>query len=180
LQKIQKSKKKARNEVFEKVTTPLTSDLLKELKYLDGLIRETSRLCPPVPGGGIRYVPKDTIICDVKLPAGTSVLTDLISMGYDPKIWPDPEMLIPERWFPENLTKEQRRAWMPFSEGPRICIGMNFSLTEQKIFLVSLLKRFSDIKLAPNAQICSRSWGVLNAPDIDKLLIDFVESKEFQ
>jgi len=77
----------------------------------------------------------------------------------------------PERWF--EVTKEQRNAWLPFSYGPRICIGMNFSMLEQKIFLVHLLQRFTSIELSPNAQIKAKIGGVTSSPDFDKLSLTF-------
>jgi cytochrome P450 family 4 subfamily V len=175
LVKYPEIQKKARNEVLEKVTDSFTYDSLRDLPYLDGLIRETLRIYPPVPFAGNRVVEKDTIVSNVKLPAGTLISVDLISMGYDPKIWKDPEIVIPERWYPENLTKEQRNAWVPFTSGPRVCIGMNFSITEQKIFLVTLLKRFSEIKLDPKAVVRPKIGSLMFGPDTDKLIVDFVD-----
>jgi len=66
-------------------------------------------------------------------------------------------------------------AWIPFSSGPRVCIGMNFSLLEQKIFLVYLLKKVKDIKLSPNSVIQPKiPPNVTNSLDNDKLSLDFV------
>jgi len=63
---------------------------------------------------------------------------------------------------------------MPFSIGPRVCIGMNFSLLEQKIFLVNLLKRFKEIKLAAGAEITHKNTSLINSPDTEKLIVNFV------
>lgn len=164
---------KARQEISEKVPNELTFNSLKELTYLDGLIKEGLRMYPPVPAFSGRHSVKDTIIGNVQVPAGTMLAVNLISMGYDPKIWGDPDVVRPERWFTENITKEQRKAWMPFSGGPRVCIGMNFSLVEQKIFLVYLLKRFSDIKLSSTGEIRTRLGGLgTYSVDTDKLILE--------
>jgi cytochrome P450 len=164
---------KARKEVYEKVPNEITYDSLKELNYIEGLIKESLRLYPGVPSLGGRKVEKDITLGDIRIPANTGVQVDLTTMGYDPKIWGDPKEVRPERWFSENLTKEQRIAWMPFSYGPRTCIGMNFSLLEQKIFLVKLLKTFKDIKLAPNAVIETKVGSIIYSPNPDKLKIIF-------
>jgi len=164
---------KARKEVFEKIPQELTFENLKELPYIEGLIKEILRLYPGVRSIGGRMVSQDTTLGHVFLPAGTIVQGDLITMSYSPKIWGDPQVVRPERWYPENLTKEQRNAWMPFSQGPRVCIGMSFSLIEQKIFLVNLLKRFKEIKLAPKAVIKSKIGGIINCPDTDSLIVQF-------
>jgi len=126
----------------------------------------------PVPIINGRYAKKDSIIGNVRVPAGTYIDLNHITMANDPKVWGDPTVVRPERWFPENLTKEQRNAWTPFSGGPRICIGMNLSLLEQKLFLVSLLKKFKEIKLDPQGEVTPIHEGLLTySPNIDKLII---------
>jgi cytochrome P450 len=163
---------KARQEVLDKAPNELTYDSLKELNYIDALIKESLRMYPPGTIANGRFAKNDTVIGHVRVPAGTFVDLNHISMAHDPKIWGDPSVIRPERFFPENLTKEQRNAWTPFSGGPRICIGMSFSLLEQKIFLVSLLKRFQDIKLDPQGEINPIHGGMQNySPDMSKLIL---------
>jgi len=164
---------KARKEAFEKIPDSFTYDNLKELNYIEGLIKESLRMNPPVTNLLGRHVSKDTTLNNIFLPANTTINMDLTSMGYDPNIWENPQIVKPERWYNENLTKEQRSAWMPFSFGPRICIGMNFSLLEQKIFLVKILKRFKDIKLVGEIKP-KLGGGLTYCPSFDKLVIQFV------
>jgi len=164
---------KARKEVLERVPDQLTPENLKDLPYLDGLIKECLRLQPPSILVHNRFTQKETLIGNIKLPPGTETSVDLLSMAFHP-VWGDPHCLRPERWFSENLTKDQRSAWLPFATGPRVCIGMSFSLLEQKIFLALLLKRFKIIKLAPNGIIERRFRVFPNIPNIDKLIIQFV------
>jgi len=165
---------KARKEVFDKIPNEFTYESLKDLNYIEGLIKETLRLYPAVPIISNRIAAEDTTLGHVRIPKGTVIQGDLVTMSYDPKIWEDPKVVRPERWFNDVLTKEQRSTWMPFSIDPRICIGMNFSLVEQKIFLVDLLKRFKEIKLSPNAQIKSKKFGIVNSPVLDSLIVQFV------
>jgi len=163
---------KARAEVLEKVSDPFTHETLKELPYIDALIKETMRLYPPAAILGPRYALKESIVNGVKIPVGTTVQVEFISMGRDQEIWIDPEEVRPERWFPENITKEQRNAWMPFSSIPRICIAMNFSLQEQKLFLIYLLKRYKEIKLGGNCQLKSKIGSLTYCLDYDKFVIE--------
>jgi cytochrome P450 len=163
---------KARQEVFEKAPNELTWDSLKELTYIDGLIKESLRVYIPATVISGRYAKNATVIGNVQVPAGTYIDLNHVTMAHDPKIWGDPNVIRPERWFPENLTKEQRRAWTPFSGGPRICIGMNFSLLEQKIFVACLLKRYKEIKLDPTGEITPVHPGLPTyTPNIDKLIV---------
>jgi len=166
---------KARKEVLEHTKDGFTYETLKDLQYLEWIIHETMRLYPTVPEI-FRLVKTDTIIGNWKIPANTIIQLDFITMLHNAEIWGDPENFRPERWSPENLTKEQRTCWMPFSYGPRICIGMNFSLLEQKIFLVTILRQFSSIKLPTNSVLePSTKRGILNAPNFDKFLVQFCE-----
>lgn len=47
-----------------------------------------------------------------------------------------------ERWTPENKSKLNPNAWMPFGMGPRNCVGMRFALEEAKMALAVLVKKF--------------------------------------
>jgi cytochrome P450 len=174
----QEVQQKARQEIIEKIPGEVTIDSLKELPYIDGLIKECLRMYSPVPFINGRIAAKDSVVGNIQIPAGTNITLNISAMVHDPKIWVDPEVIRPERWYFENLTKEQRNAWMPFSSGPRICIGMNFSLIEQKIFLVNFLKHFQKIQLAPNSIITPRLGGIgTYTPDTDKIRsqLDFLE-----
>jgi len=164
---------KARQEVLDKIPGEVTFDSLKELPYIDGFIKEGLRIFPPVPLMLSRKVEKETVIGNVQVPAGTYLDLNCIAMTHNPKIWGDPEVVRPERWYPENITKEQRNAWTPFSSGPRICPGMNFSLLEQKIFLVYFFKRFQQVKLATNGKITPKIGGfsVTYSPATEKMIL---------
>jgi len=165
---------KARQEVLTKTPNGLTYESLKDLEYMDWIIHESMRLFPPVPSIGGRIINKETTIGDWKLPANTLITIDFISMLQNPKIWENPEEFIPERWAPEKLTKEQRTVWMPFSYGPRICIGMNFSLVEQKIFLGTVLREFSEITLSKGSVLTPETSSFIYSPDHKKLTVQFV------
>jgi cytochrome P450 len=169
---------KARQEILEKIPGEVTFESLKELNYIDGLIKEGLRYFPPVPVMNGRKAVRDSLIGNVHIPAGTPIELNLIAMASDPQVWGDPEVIRPERWFSDNITKEQRNAWMPFSGGPRICIGMNMSLLEQKIFLVYFLKRFQQVKLAPSGKVQPKIGGlsITYAPDIDNIQQDHLFS----
>jgi len=167
---------KARKEVFEKTPNGLDYESSKNLEYIDWIIHETMRLHPPVPAIG-RMPKKEVILGDWKIPENTFIQLNLASMLHDPRIWGDPEVFRPERWSPKNLTKEQRTVWIPFSFGPRICIGMNFSLLEQKIFLSTLLREFSSIQFAQDGQVVTERINFLHCPNFEKLKIQVVKVK---
>ena len=66
-------------------------------------------------------------------------------MHRNPKIWKDPELFIPERFAPGGEANQlfaikQGFPWLAYGNGERCCIGMNFSLTKQRVFLSMLCK----------------------------------------
>ena len=60
---------------------------------------------------------------EFKIPAGVPVALMIYSMHHNPKIYPNPEVYNPERFLPENAVDRHPYAFIPFSAGPRNCIG---------------------------------------------------------
>lgn len=97
------------------------------------------RLIPPVPGIG-KTLPQDTEICGHLIPKGVSLVIFLFYMHRDPKLYPEPLKYKPERFFEEETRLPF--SFVPFSAGPRNCIGQKFALMEIKIFIALLIHRF--------------------------------------
>ena len=96
----------------------ISLDKLKDLKYLECVIKEGLRLNPSVPFVG-RKVHEDMVIKDYQIPKGTIVYCFLYMLHRDPEIFPEPEKFKPERFLPENTTGRHPFAYVPFSAGPR-------------------------------------------------------------
>lgn len=60
---------------------------------------------------------------DVILDEGVKVVVPLYAIHHDPDIYPDPEVFDPERFTEENARRRHNYAFLPFGEGPRMCIG---------------------------------------------------------
>lgn len=63
--------------------------------------------------------------CDLVLPKGTHVNISVLGMHHDPDYYPDPEKFDPERFSEENKRDRPQFTYLPFGDGPRICIGLN-------------------------------------------------------
>lgn len=59
----------------------------------------------------------------LSIKAGTTIAVSVHSMHRDPKFYPDPEQFIPERFTDDEVAKRHKFVYLPFGEGPRMCLG---------------------------------------------------------
>ncbi|GAN02482.1 cytochrome P450 [Mucor ambiguus] len=127
-----------------------TLDDLKKMAYLDLVIKENLRRSGPVDRIVSRDATDDFIINGTHIPKGTQLNIDIGSLHFNPKLWHSPEKFIPERFAPGGEhDSHEGFAYLPFGHGARQCIGMNFSLIEQKVVIAMLgkLDVFDDLYL---------------------------------
>lgn len=74
-----------------------------------------------------------------KVPAGCTVVLSLFGLNYNPKTFPDPERFDPERFSPINAGQIDKSAFMPYSGGPRNCIGRKFRTKQLKYSRLSII-----------------------------------------
>nr|QZM07469.1 cytochrome P450 monooxygenase CYP6TE1 [Lasioderma serricorne] len=119
----------------------ITYDALQEMKYMTQVIEETLRKYPPLSFLN-RVCTSDYKIpgTQVTLVKGTKVLISVLGLQRDPEFFPDPEKFDPERFSEENKDKIVPYSYIPFGEGPRICIGLRFGMMQTKMGLIALLK----------------------------------------
>jgi cytochrome P450 len=123
-------------------SAPSVEDLAK-LPLLDGVVKESMRLLPPVPMHP-RIVAEDSELKGHFLPAGSEIFLSIFHMHHDPAVFSEPDRFRPRRW---ETAKPTVYEYNPFSAGPRMCIGASFANMEIKIVLATLLQRF-DLELA--------------------------------
>ncbi|KAJ8913514.1 hypothetical protein NQ315_017064 [Exocentrus adspersus] len=117
----------------------LTASDLHEMKYLDLVIKETLRLYPTVPIIG-RVLNEDLEWENYKLYKGQALALFIYGIQRKSKHFPNPEKFIPERF--ENYDGAEPFCYVPFSAGPRNCIGQKFAVMEMKTTLSKVLRNF--------------------------------------
>uniref|UniRef100_A0A182YDR9 Uncharacterized protein n=1 Tax=Anopheles stephensi TaxID=30069 RepID=A0A182YDR9_ANOST len=120
---------------------PATMQDLNELKLLERCIKEALRLYPSVSFFG-RTLSEDIQLGGYHVPAQTIVGIHAYHVHRDERYYPDPEKFDPDRFLPENTENRHPYAYIPFSAGPRNCIGQKFALLEEKSIVSSILRRF--------------------------------------
>ncbi|CAH6779411.1 Cyp4f13 [Phodopus roborovskii] len=117
-------------------------DDLAQLPFLTMCIKESLRLHPPVTMIS-RCCTQDIVLPDGRvIPKGNVCVISIFGVHHNPSVWPDPEVYDPFRFDPEAPQKRSPLAFIPFSAGPRNCIGQTFAMTEMKVALALTLLRF--------------------------------------
>ncbi|XP_044938352.1 cytochrome P450 4F3 isoform X4 [Mustela putorius furo] len=117
-------------------------DDMTQLPFLTMCIKESLRLHPSVTVIS-RCCSQDIVLPDGRvIPKGVTCLISIFGTHHNPSVWPDPEVYNPFRFDPENIKERSPLAFIPFSAGPRNCIGQTFAMTEMKVVLALTLLRF--------------------------------------
>ncbi|XP_073831826.1 cytochrome P450 4g1-like [Musca autumnalis] len=114
-----------------------------EMKYLERVIMETFRLYPPVPMIG-RRAEHDLKLASGPyiIPKGTTIAIMQYAVHRDPKIYPNPNKFDPDNFLPERMAKRHYYSFIPFSAGPRSCVGRKYAMLKLKVLLSTILRNF--------------------------------------
>lgn len=85
---------------------------------------------------------KDSTIMGYRIKKGTCVASNLFRILHDEALWPEPERFDPSRHLDDNGKFVKHPSLIPFSIGPRQCLGMQLANMELFLFLVSMLQKF--------------------------------------
>ncbi|CAK9815342.1 Cytochrome P450 4g15 [Anthophora quadrimaculata] len=138
------------DEIFGDSDRPATFQDTLQMKYLERCLLETLRMYPPVPIIA-REIKTDLKLAsgDYVVPAGCTVVIGTYKLHRQPHIYPNPDVFNPDNFLPENTANRHYYAYVPFSAGPRSCVGRKYAMLKLKIVLSTILRNFrvkSDIK----------------------------------
>ncbi len=105
------------------------------------IVKESMRLYPPVAIFG-REAAVDCQIGDYNVPKGCTIMISQWAMHRNPQYFADPEIFKPERWADDLEKQLPRGVYIPFGDGPRICIGKGFALMEAILLLTTVAQKF--------------------------------------
>nr|WCC58131.1 cytochrome P450 [Pharsalia antennata] len=131
------------DEIFGDSDRPATFADTLEMKYLERCLMETLRMYPPVPIIA-RQLKQDVKMAsgDYTLPAGATIVIGTFKIHRLPEIYPNPDKFDPDNFLPERTANRHYYAFIPFSAGPRSCVGRKYAMLKLKILLSTILRNY--------------------------------------
>ncbi len=115
--------------------------VMSKLRLSRDVYREALRLYPPVPMM-VREASCPEKFRDREVPKGAQIVLSPWHLHRQERLWDNPDGFDPTRWHTENGKTCQRKAYIPFSTGPRVCPGAGFAMVEGPLILSMILRRF--------------------------------------
>uniref|UniRef100_A0A3B4WKB4 Cytochrome P450, family 4, subfamily F, polypeptide 3 n=1 Tax=Seriola lalandi dorsalis TaxID=1841481 RepID=A0A3B4WKB4_SERLL len=135
---------------------------LANLTFTTMCIRESLRLHSPVQAVTRKYTQDMVLPGNRTVPEGTICLVSIYGTHHNPTVWTNP---YPLRFDPADTENRSSHAFIPFSSGPRNCIGQKFALAELRVVVALTLLRFR-LTLGVNPELGSSSGGVRRLPQL--------------
>ncbi|XGV99723.1 MAG: cytochrome P450 [Leptolyngbya sp. BL-A-14] len=129
---------------------PTLADL-PQLRYTEQIIKEALRLYPPI-FSLARSPIQDYELTGYHIPARTILIFSPWAMHRSPRYFPAPLQFQPERWEHDLEKQLPKGIYMPFGDGPRICIGKSFALMEAVLLLATIAQKYQ-LTLLPDQSL---------------------------
>ena len=121
-------------------TTPTLEDI-KQMTYLEQVLKEVMRLVPPV-GGGFREAIATFEYAGYRVTQGWNIQYQIAQTHQDEELYPDSDRFDPARFDPSCLDKQASFSYIPFGGGLRECLGKEFARLEMRLFASKLLQNY--------------------------------------
>ncbi|KAI3506932.1 hypothetical protein L1887_21585 [Cichorium endivia] len=118
---------------------------IKNLRYLQAIVKETLRMYPPGPVAGPHEAIEDCYVGGYHISKGTRLIVNIWKLHRDPQIWSDPNEFRPERFLEEHSDinyQGQNFEYIPFSSGRRMCPAITFAFEVVHLTLARMLQGF--------------------------------------
>ncbi len=145
--------------------TSLTPDTLKQMTYLEQVLKEVLRVVPPVVRSGSRKVLENCEFLGYSIPQGWDVYYQIPETHQDGQIYTNPAQFDPDRFSPERSEDKQKIfSHIPFGGGIRECLGKEFARLEMKLFAALLVRDYA--------------WELLPGQNLDRQVLPFSRPRD--
>ncbi|XP_054262255.1 probable cytochrome P450 6a14 [Macrosteles quadrilineatus] len=150
---LQEKLRREIDEVLENNDGKITYQAIQEMNYMEQVLNETLRMYASVPAL-IRKCTEPYKIPDknVTLDLNVKVVIPSYAIHHDPDIYPEPFKFDPERFSEVNIRSRHNYSFLPFGEGPRVCIGMRFGKMQVKAGLSTIISNY-ELSITPETPI---------------------------
>ncbi|CAG9792110.1 unnamed protein product [Diatraea saccharalis] len=160
-------------EIFGDSDRPVTFTDTLRMKYLERVILETLRLYPPVPLIARKLTRNVQIVTNnYVLPAGSTVVIGTYKIHRHPDYYKNPDEFNPDNFLPENTQNRHYYSYIPFSAGPRSCVGRKYAMLKLKILLATILRNYKTISAVPEKEFTLQADIILKRTDGFRILIE--------
>ncbi|CAG9091028.1 unnamed protein product [Plutella xylostella] len=153
-------------DIFGDSDRPATFEDTLKMKYLERVIFESLRMYPPVPVIA-RKLKKDVKIATkgYVLPAGATVVIATFKIHRNGKYYKNADVFDPDNFLPENTQDRHYYSYIPFSAGPRSCVGRKYALLKLKVLLSTILRNYKLISEVPESEFRLQADIILKRTD---------------
>lgn len=145
--------------------TSFTQDTLKQMTYLEQVLKEVLRILPPVVRSGSRKVLESCEFDGYLIPQGWDVYYQIPETHRDKSIYTQPEQFDPDR-FSLKRSEDKQKAFshIPFGGGIRECLGKEFAKLEMKLFAALLVRNYE--------------WELLPGQNLERIVLPFSRPRD--
>lgn len=140
---IQKRVYAEQKQIFGDAKRSATFSDTIQMNYLERVIFETLRMYPPVPVIA-REVHENISLKSLPytIPAGSTVVIGTMKLHRRSDIYENPNEFNPDNFLPEKTQNRHYYGFIPFSAGPRSCVGRKYAMLKLKILLSTIIRNF--------------------------------------
>ncbi|XP_013185532.2 cytochrome P450 4g15 [Amyelois transitella] len=160
-------------EIFGNSDRPVTFADTLQMKYLERVILESLRLYPPVPAIARKLNRDVTIVTNnYVIPAGATVVIGTFGTHRREDYYKNPDKFDPDNFLPENTANRHYYSFIPFSAGPRSCVGRKYAMLKLKILLSTILRNYKTVSVVPESDFNLQADIILKRSDGFRIRIE--------
>ena len=139
-------------------------DAAENIDYVTMVLDEALRMFPPLAMPTRECRQTCAVTDDLIIEKGVDIAFPIFTLHRNPTYWPNPDKFDPERFNPNNEQSYPTFAYIPFGEGPRVCVGKRMVLLEIKMALITIFRKLHFNRTADTEVPLDLCYGITMSP----------------